>query len=48
MTKKYLDGEMSRIDYELDLPYEVDKRYQTMYKVVLIRPPGCLMRPFTN
>ena len=32
MTKKYLDGEMSRIDYELDLPYEVDKRYQTMCK----------------
>ena len=32
MTKKYLDGEMSRIDYELALPYEVEKRYQMMYK----------------
>ena len=32
MTKKYLDGGMSRIDYELDLPYEVEKRYQTMCK----------------
>ena len=32
MTKQYLDGDMSRIDYELDLPYEVEKRYQKMCK----------------
>ena len=32
MTRQYLDGEMSRIDYELDLPYEVEKRYQKMCK----------------
>ena len=32
MTKKYLDGEMSRIDYELDFPYEVEKRYRNMCK----------------
>ena len=30
MTKEYLDGEISRIDYELDFPYEVEKRYQKM------------------
>ena len=32
MTRQYLDGEMSRIDYELDLPYEVEKRYQKCAK----------------
>lgn len=32
ITKKYLDGEMSRIDYKLNLPYEVKKRYQNMCK----------------
>ena len=32
MTRQYLDGEMSRIDYELDFPYEVEKRYRNMYK----------------
>ena len=30
MTKEYLDGEISRIDYELDFPYEVEKCYQKM------------------
>lgn len=30
MTKDYLDGRMGRIDYELDFPYEVEKRYQKM------------------
>ena len=32
MTRQYLDGEMRRIDCELDLPYEVEKRYQKMCK----------------
>ena len=30
MTREYLDGKMDRIDYELDFPYEVEKRYQKM------------------
>ena len=30
MTKEYLDGVISRIDYELDFPYWVEKRYQKM------------------
>lgn len=27
-----MNGEMSRIDYELDFPYEVKKRYRNMRK----------------
>ena len=30
MTKAYLDGKMDRIDYQMDFPYEVEKRYQKM------------------
>ena len=32
MTKDYPDGKMSRIDYALDVPYEVEKRYKKMSK----------------
>ncbi len=30
ITKDYLDGKIDRINYELDFPYEVGKRYQKM------------------
>ena len=30
IAKDYLDGKTDRIDYELDFPYEVEKRYQKM------------------
>ncbi len=30
ITKDYLDGKIDRINYELDFPYEVEKRYQKM------------------
>ncbi len=30
MVKAYLDGQMERIDFELDFPYEVEKRYRKM------------------
>lgn len=32
MTKKYLSGKMDVIDYTLDFPYELDQRYQEMYR----------------
>lgn len=32
MTKEYLSGEMDVIDYSLDFPYELDKRYQKMHR----------------
>lgn len=30
MVRRYLDGEMSKIDFVLDFPYEMEKRYQKM------------------
>lgn len=27
MTRQYLDGEVDRVDYCLDFPYEFEKRY---------------------
>lgn len=30
MTKEYLDGKMELFAYELDLPYELEQRYQKM------------------
>lgn len=32
MTKEYLSGEMDVIDYSLDFPYELDKRYHMMHR----------------
>lgn len=32
MTKEYLRGEMDVIGYSLDFPYELEKRYQKMYR----------------
>lgn len=31
MARMFLDGQISRIDMELDFPYEIEKRYQKMY-----------------
>ena len=30
MTKEYLSGEIDVIDYSLDFPYELEKRYKKM------------------
>lgn len=32
MIKEYLSGEMDVIDYSLDFPHELDKRYQKMHR----------------
>lgn len=32
MTKEYLSGEMDVIDYSLDFPYELEKRYKKMHR----------------
>lgn len=32
MTKEYLSGEIDVIDYSLDFPYELDRRYQKMHR----------------
>ncbi len=32
MTKSYLDGEIDCIDYTLDFPYEIEKRYTKMVR----------------
>jgi hypothetical protein len=32
MTKKYLNGEIDLIDYSLDFPYELEKRYRKMHR----------------
>jgi hypothetical protein len=32
MTREYLSGEMDVIDYSLDFPHELDKRYQKMHR----------------
>lgn len=32
MVRKYLDGEMSFIDFVLDFPYEMEKRYPKAVK----------------
>lgn len=31
MTKEYLSGKMDVIDYSLDFPYELEKRYKRMH-----------------
>lgn len=32
MTKKFLDGKINDIDYTLDFPYELEKRYNKMHR----------------
>lgn len=32
MTKKYLNGKIDEIDYTLDFPYELEKRYNKMHR----------------
>lgn len=32
MTKEYLSGEIDIIDYSLDFPFELEKRYQEMHR----------------
>ena len=32
MTKSYLDGNMDSLDYRLDFPYELEKRYKKCIK----------------
>jgi hypothetical protein len=32
MTKEYLSGEIDVIDYSLDFPYELEKRYKKMHR----------------
>lgn len=36
MAKEYLDGKMSHIDYEPDIPCEVEERYQKMLCFYLV------------
>ena len=30
MVREYLNGDMNEIDFYLDFPYEIEKRYQKM------------------
>ncbi|MCO5385916.1 MAG: hypothetical protein NHB14_09280 [Desulfosporosinus sp.] len=32
MTKSFLDGEIDCIDFSLDFPYEIEKRYRKMVR----------------
>ena len=32
MTKEYLNGQIDIIDYSLDFPYELEKRYKKMHR----------------
>lgn len=34
MTKEYLSGKIDEIDYTLDFPYELEKRYKKMMIIV--------------
>ena len=46
MVREYLNGDMNEIDFYLDFPYEIEKRYQKMCRedpdYADLRPPKIL------